>query len=304
MVDALERLGGLDGLRAASRSSPPSSSYGYRNKLEYSWSHGRRTARRSASTCAGRWDAAAADRAAACIAARAEQRACARGVRALGARGRARGRTTSASGAGYLRHLVVREGRRTGELLAVLVTAPGRAAGGRTAGRAAGPGGVDRGAARGQRRRGRGHRPACPRAPLLGARPVRASGSSASSCELSAGRVHADQHRDVRRALRPRARARPTCEPDDVVWDLVLRGRLDRPAGGAAAPAGWSASRSRASRWPAPARTPSATGSQRRVPRGRRRQRAAPAARAGRAARRRRSSTRRGPGSRPRPCGA
>lgn len=118
--DALERLGGLTGFELEPI-LPAVSPYGYRNKLEYSFTE------TSAGPGlgfhrAGRWDEVLeiercwlttdlgnAIREAVRDWARAE------GLPAYG----------QATGEGYLRHLVVREGRNTEQALVVLVTAPG-----------------------------------------------------------------------------------------------------------------------------------------------------------------------------------
>ena len=118
--DALERLGGLSGFELEPI-LPAGSVYGYRNKLEYSFTE---TPAGPALGFhrAGRWDEVLeiercwlttdlgnAIRDAVRDWARAEQ------LQAYG----------QASGEGYLRHLVVREGRNTAQALVVLVTAPG-----------------------------------------------------------------------------------------------------------------------------------------------------------------------------------
>ncbi len=118
--DALERLGGLSGFELEPILQA-GSVYGYRNKLEYSFTE---TPAGPALGFhrAGRWDEVLeiercwlttdlgnAIRDAVRDWARAEQ------LQAYG----------QASGEGYLRHLVVREGRNTAQALVVLVTAPG-----------------------------------------------------------------------------------------------------------------------------------------------------------------------------------
>jgi 23S rRNA (uracil1939-C5)-methyltransferase len=118
--DALRRLGRLDGFSMLPI-VPALEQYGYRNKLEYSWTT--RDGRPALGFHqAGRWDQLlAVDH---CHIAsdgsnevrRAFERWAADcGLKAYDQR----------AGSGFLRHLVVREGVRSGELLAVLVTADG-----------------------------------------------------------------------------------------------------------------------------------------------------------------------------------
>jgi 23S rRNA (uracil1939-C5)-methyltransferase len=122
--DALERLGGLAGFELEAPVAAVEQ-FGYRNKLEYSFAQ---TPGGPALGFhrAGRWDEVLpvercwlttelgnAVRNAVRDWARAE------GLPAYG----------QATGEGYLRHLVVREGRNTGQVLAVLVTAPGELSG-------------------------------------------------------------------------------------------------------------------------------------------------------------------------------
>ena len=120
VVDALERLGGFttpmpEAMVAAEQL------YGYRNKVEYSWSQGAAGPALGYHQL-GRWDRLiAVDHChIASDAGNAVRRAFEVWARELGLRA-----YDQRSGAGWLRHLVVREGVRTGELLAVLVTAPG-----------------------------------------------------------------------------------------------------------------------------------------------------------------------------------
>jgi len=118
--DALERLGGLSGFELEPILAAESV-FHYRNKLEYSFTETPAGAGLGFHR-AGRWDEVLelercwlttdlgnAIREAVRDWARVE------GLRAYG----------QASGEGYLRHLVVREGRNTGQALVVLVTAPG-----------------------------------------------------------------------------------------------------------------------------------------------------------------------------------
>ena len=119
VVDALERLGRLEGYELLPI-EPATQQFGYRNKLEYSWSSGP-DGPSLGFHVAGRWDQLLPiDR---CLIAgdpsnRARE-AAERWAREAGAEP-----YDQRSGAGFLRHLVTREGRRTGDLLAVLVTAP------------------------------------------------------------------------------------------------------------------------------------------------------------------------------------
>jgi 23S rRNA (uracil1939-C5)-methyltransferase len=120
--DALTRLGGFHDV-ALDPIEPAVAEYGYRNKLEYSW-----TATPEGPALgfhrAGRWDELVSIET--CHIASAEgnevRRAFVRWAREAGAGLSVRDQRT---GEGFLRHLVVREGGHTGELLAMLVTAPG-----------------------------------------------------------------------------------------------------------------------------------------------------------------------------------
>jgi 23S rRNA (uracil1939-C5)-methyltransferase len=118
--DALERLGHLADVPMRPI-EPARSIWGYRNKLEYSWSQ---TADGPALGfhMAGRWDRLM--QVDTChIASQASNEV----RRAFQAWAREQGLDAydQRSGEGFLRHLVVREGRNTGQLLAMLVTAPG-----------------------------------------------------------------------------------------------------------------------------------------------------------------------------------
>jgi 23S rRNA (uracil1939-C5)-methyltransferase len=120
VVDALQRLGRLEGYELLPI-EPAVEQFGYRNKLEYSWSTGP-DGPSLGFHVAGRWDQLLPiDRC--LIAGDSSNRvraACERWAREAGVQP-----YDQRSGKGYLRHLVTREGRRTGDLLAVLATAPG-----------------------------------------------------------------------------------------------------------------------------------------------------------------------------------
>jgi 23S rRNA (uracil1939-C5)-methyltransferase len=120
VLDALERLGGFAGV-VPEEMVGAVELYGYRNKVEYSWSQ---TADGPALGYhqLGRWDRLiAVDH---CHitsdASNDVRRAFVRWAREAGLQAH-----DQRSGEGWLRHLVVREGAGTGELLAVLVTAAG-----------------------------------------------------------------------------------------------------------------------------------------------------------------------------------
>ena len=120
VVDALERLGRLDGY-ALEPIEPAREIWGYRNKLEYSWSQ-QPGGPSLGFHVAGRWDRLMAVETCHIASDGSNQvrRACEQWAREQDLRA-----YDQRSGEGFLRHLVVREGRRTGQLLAMLVTAPG-----------------------------------------------------------------------------------------------------------------------------------------------------------------------------------
>ena len=120
--DALQRLGRLEGYHLAPI-EPARQIWGYRNKFEYSWSQ---TADGAALGfhVAGRWDRLMAVNT--CHIASPVSNELRRGFERW-AREQGLKAYDQRSGAGFLRHLVVREGRNTGQLLAMLVTAPGPA---------------------------------------------------------------------------------------------------------------------------------------------------------------------------------
>jgi len=122
--DALKRLGGLSEFELEPI-VPAESVFHYRNKLEYSFTE---TADGPALGFhrAGRWDEVLdIDR---CWLTTDLGNAIRGAVRDW-ARSEGLAAYGQASGEGYLRHLVVREGRNTGQALAVLVTAPGELTG-------------------------------------------------------------------------------------------------------------------------------------------------------------------------------
>jgi 23S rRNA (uracil1939-C5)-methyltransferase len=122
--DALRRLGKLDGFEMRPI-VPAEETFGYRNKVEFSW-----VATPDGPALgfhrAGRWDALlAVDR---CHIV-SEAMNAVREAFVRWARAEAAPVYDQRTGEGLLRHLVVREGVRTGELLAMLVTAPGEVPG-------------------------------------------------------------------------------------------------------------------------------------------------------------------------------
>ena len=125
---------------------------------------------------------------------------------------------------GFLRHLVVREGRNTGQALVQLVTAPGHARRGqlRRRARALPRGAVD--PLVGQRTAGRGDEPA-------DAAPARRrrdrGGALRAALPGAAERVPADEHGDGRAALRARPRVRGSDRRGERLRPL-LRDRDDR----------------------------------------------------------------------------
>jgi 23S rRNA (uracil1939-C5)-methyltransferase len=117
--DALRRLGRFE--IEIEPIVPAAEQYGYRNKLEYSWAAGPEGASLGFHR-AGRWDELVPVETChiASPAGNDVRRAFERWAREAGPPV-----YDSSAGAGYLRHLVVREGAHTGQLLAMLVTAPG-----------------------------------------------------------------------------------------------------------------------------------------------------------------------------------
>jgi 23S rRNA (uracil1939-C5)-methyltransferase len=117
--DALRRLGKIE--IELEPIVPAAEQYGYRNKLEYSWANGPDGPSLGFHR-AGRWDELVPVETChiASPAGNEVRRAFERWAREAGL-----AVYDSTTGEGYLRHLVVREGAHTGQLLAMLVTAPG-----------------------------------------------------------------------------------------------------------------------------------------------------------------------------------
>jgi 23S rRNA (uracil1939-C5)-methyltransferase len=124
VVDALERLGRLEGF-ALEPIEPAVSIWGYRNKFEYSWSQTAAGASLGFHV-AGRWDRLMAVET--CHIASEPSNRLRRAFETW-AREHDLQAYDQRGGRGFLRHLVVREGRRTGQLLAMLVTAEGEVPG-------------------------------------------------------------------------------------------------------------------------------------------------------------------------------
>jgi 23S rRNA (uracil1939-C5)-methyltransferase len=118
--DALERIGGLEGFELA-EIVPAVRQLGYRNKLEYTWA---RSPEGPAPGfhAAGRWDEVLALET--CLLA-GPKGGPVREVFRDWARAQGLDAYAQTDHEGYLRHLVVREGVRTGEVLCVLVTSEG-----------------------------------------------------------------------------------------------------------------------------------------------------------------------------------
>ena len=130
-----------------------------------------------------------------------------RGGQGVGSRRGPCARTTRRRRRGYLRHLVVREGRNTGQALVVLVTAPGELGGGERARRGATPvpGGALDPLGR-ERIPGRGHEPAHD-APV--GRGGDRGGDPRPALPPSPERLPADEHGHVRGPLPARAASTP-----------------------------------------------------------------------------------------------
>ena len=200
---------------------PAASQYGYRNKLEYSFTQTEEGPALGFHR-AGRWDEVLPIEV--CLlttdlgnAIRDAVQAWAREEK-LEAYGQATQR-------GYLRHLVVREGRNTGQVLVQLVTAQGQEVRGGVPHRGAAE--VPRGAIDplgGQRHARRGDEPA-DRAALGRGRDR--GGDSRTALPRAAERVPADEHGDGRDALLDRTRVRGADGRRDGLRPL-LRHRHDR----------------------------------------------------------------------------
>jgi 23S rRNA (uracil1939-C5)-methyltransferase len=124
VVDALERLGRLEGF-ALEPIEPAVSIWGYRNKFEHSWSQTGAGASLGFHV-AGRWDRLMAVET--CHIGSEPSNRLRRAFETW-AREHDLQAYDQRGGRGFLRHLVVREGRRTGQLLAMLVTAEGQVPG-------------------------------------------------------------------------------------------------------------------------------------------------------------------------------
>ena len=118
--DALERLGRFEAVEVRPI-DPARSVWEYRNKFEYSWSQQEQGASLGFHV-AGRWDQLMAVET--CHIASEVSNALRRAFERW-AREQELEAYDQRTREGFLRHLVVREGRRTGQLLAMLVTAPG-----------------------------------------------------------------------------------------------------------------------------------------------------------------------------------
>jgi 23S rRNA (uracil1939-C5)-methyltransferase len=120
VADAIHRLGRFEDVELRTI-EPARSIWGYRNKLEYSWSQGP-DGPSLGFHVAGRWDRLMAVETChiASEASNEVRRAFERWAREQGLEA-----YDQRNGEGFLRHLVVREGRRTGQVLPMLVTAPG-----------------------------------------------------------------------------------------------------------------------------------------------------------------------------------
>jgi 23S rRNA (uracil1939-C5)-methyltransferase len=119
--DALERIGRIDD-PPLEPIVPAASQYGYRNKLEYSFTAGEDGEVELGFHKAGRWDEVIGIDA--CLLTTDVGNAVRNAVRDW-AREERLDPYDQTSGKGYLRHLVVREGRNTGQALVLLVTSPG-----------------------------------------------------------------------------------------------------------------------------------------------------------------------------------
>ena len=193
---------------SSSRSCPPTDPWRYRNKMEYSF--GERDGRRGELVLGfhrrGRWDRI--DDARDCVLASERNNAARNLVRDwCRARGPRRVRPPRA-GTGFLRNLVVREGRRTGDLQVRLVTSAGdfradalgraSAARGFPAAACSGPASTAPAEVHAGRRRPRS---------LTGAERLD-GGARRPALPHLAGGLLPDQHRDGRAALRARGRLR------------------------------------------------------------------------------------------------
>ena len=218
--DALVRLGGIED-PPIEPIVPALSQYGYRNKVEYSFTQGPDGVALGFHR-AGRWDQVLDIEE--CRLTTDVGNAIRLAVRAW-AREEGLDAYDQNTHSGYLRHLVVREGRNTGQILVMLVTNKGEKfdpdylieALRRFPEVRVDPLGD-------QRRPVRDHEPAV--APALG-RGVDRGGAPRPPLPRTAERVLPDEHRDGREALRARARRRRADRAGDRLRPL-LRHRHDR----------------------------------------------------------------------------
>ena len=199
--DALVRLGGIAD-PPLEPIVPAASQYGYRNKLEYSFTQ-TEDGPALGFHRAGRWDEVLPIEV--CLLTTDLGNAIRDAVQAW-AREEKLEAYDQGTQSGYLRHLVVREGRNTGQVLVQLVTGQGQEVRGGVPDRGAAP--LPRGALDplgDQRHAGRGDQPADGAA--LGRGRDR-GGDPRAALPRSAERVPPDEHRDGRDAVRDRARVR------------------------------------------------------------------------------------------------
>ena len=249
IVDSLRRLGGI-AEPPVGPIVPSSSIYGYRNKLEYSFTQ-TEAGPALGFHAAGRWDEVLPIEV--CLLTTDTGNAIRDAVQAW-AREEGLPAYDQADNTGYLRHLVVREGRNTGQALVQLVTAEGER--------------FDRDylietlrripevqvdPLGRQRHARRGHEPAL--AAALGRGGDR-GGAARAPLPRPSERLPADEHRDGRDALPARDRGGRADRRGDGLRP-VLRHRHDGAGDGRRTRSRCGGSRSRRSRSPARSRTPS-----------------------------------------------